>query len=53
MFLSILLDAAANAHFGFAAIGAGIAALAAGIGIGRIGGDEGTGTSGTCASTTP
>ena len=39
MFLSILLEAAANAHFGFAAIGAGIAALAAGIGIGRIGGD--------------
>lgn len=40
MFLSILLQAAAeNAHFGFAAIGAGIAALAAGIGIGRIGGD--------------
>ena len=39
MFLSILLEAAANGHFGFAAIGAGIAALAAGIGIGRIGGD--------------
>ena len=41
MFLSILLQAATEAplHFGLAAIGAGIAALAAGIGIGRIGGD--------------
>jgi len=42
MFLSILLQAAtepSNLHFGFAAIGAGVAALAAGIGIGRIGGD--------------
>jgi F-type H+-transporting ATPase subunit c len=42
MFLSILLEVATEAskmHLGFAAIGAGIAALAAGIGIGRIGGD--------------
>lgn len=42
MFLSILLQVAADAsqaHFGLAAIGAGIAALAAGLGIGRIGGD--------------
>lgn len=41
MFLSILLQAAAEAplHIGLAAIGAGIAALAAGLGIGRIGGD--------------
>lgn len=41
MFLSVLLQAATEVplHFGLAAIGAGIAALAAGIGIGRIGGD--------------
>jgi F-type H+-transporting ATPase subunit c len=41
MFLTFLLQAAAEAqlHFGIAAIGAGFAALAAGIGIGRIGGD--------------
>ncbi|MBX2971467.1 MAG: ATP synthase F0 subunit C [Flavobacteriales bacterium] len=40
MLLSFLLDVVATkGHFGFAAIGAGIAALAAGIGIGRIGGD--------------
>jgi F-type H+-transporting ATPase subunit c len=42
MFLSILLQAATDPnhiHLGLAAIGSGIAALAAGIGIGRIGGD--------------
>ncbi len=42
MFLSILLQAVTepnNLHYGFAAIGAGIAALGAGVGIGRIGGD--------------
>ena len=42
MFLSILLQVVTepnNLHYGFAAIGAGIAALGAGVGIGRIGGD--------------
>lgn len=43
MLLSVLLQAAAGAEgasltYGLAAIGAGISALAAGIGIGRIGG---------------
>lgn len=41
MLLSFLLQAATEAplHFGFAAMGAGLAAIGAGIGIGRIGGD--------------
>lgn len=42
MFLSILLQVAteaSNSYFGLAAIGASISALAAGIGIGRIGGE--------------
>ncbi len=41
MLLSIFLQAATEAplHYGFAAMGAGLAAIGAGIGIGRIGGD--------------
>jgi F-type H+-transporting ATPase subunit c len=41
MLLSFLLQAAAEIplHYGFAAMGAGLAAIGAGIGIGRIGGD--------------
>ena len=37
MFLSILLEA--GLHYGVAALGACLAALGAGVGIGRIGGD--------------
>jgi F-type H+-transporting ATPase subunit c len=38
MLSSVLLQVAGSMTYGLAAIGAGIAALAAGVGIGRIGG---------------